>query len=124
MTLDETLKALDAVVQAVSRAVQTDDALALEQSSQHLRDAMLAFAGLAERFAPGDWNAPARAHAGELGRQMAVLREQVARLSALAQRKAAVLIPAPAPDATYERGLNPAGKGQRPTSARIYHAAG
>lgn len=43
MTLSEMLDSLDAVVRMVSASLQSKDAVALEQSSTRLRDAMAAF---------------------------------------------------------------------------------
>ena len=50
MTLSEMLDSLDAVVRMVSASLQSKDAVALEQSSTRLRDAMVAFSELARRF--------------------------------------------------------------------------
>ncbi|MCO5339430.1 MULTISPECIES: hypothetical protein [Delftia] len=122
MTLSEMLDSLDAVVRMVSASLQSKDAVALEQSSTRLRDAMAAFSELARRFSSADWTQELRERAQALGEQMAMQRDQLARMAVVAQHQAAALIPQASDQATYGRDLygNPhAGPGK----ARIYHSA-
>lgn len=122
MTLSEMLDSLDAVVRMVSASLQSKDAVALEQSSTRLRDAMAAFSELARRFSAADWTQELRERAQALGEQMAMQRDQLARMAVVAQHQAAALIPQASDQATYGRDLygNPhAGPGK----ARIYHSA-
>ena len=122
MTLSEMLDSLDAVVRMVSASLQSKDAVALEQSSTRLRDAMVAFSELARRFSAADWTQELRERAQALGEQMAMQRDQLARMAVVAQHQAAALIPQASDQATNGRDLygNPhAGPGK----ARIYHSA-
>ena len=119
MTLQEMLDSLDAVIQTVSASLQTSDASALEQSSTRLRDAMVAVAQLVKRFAPEDWTPELRERAQKLNADIALMRDQLARLSVLTQRRTQALVPA-AQDSTYESSLRGASQTGR---ARIYHAA-
>ena len=122
MTLSEMLDSLDAVVRMVSASLQSRDALGLEQSSTRLRDAMAAFSELARRFGPADWTPQLRRRAQELGGQMAMQRDQLARMAVVAQSQAAALVPQAGEEATYGRKLY----GQPhsgPGKARIYHSA-
>ena len=122
MTLQEMLDSLDAVIQTVSASLHASDASALEQSSTRLRDAVVAFSQLVKRFSPEDWTPALRERAQHLGAEMALLRDQLARLTVLAQRRAQTLVPASGDDATYEGSL--LGKTASSGRARIYHAAG
>jgi hypothetical protein len=122
MTLQEMLDSLDAVVRTVSGALQASDATALEQSSARLRDAMVAFSQLTKRFSATDWTPELRQRAQHLGSEISLQRDQLARLSVLAQRRAQALVPVAADDTTYESSLR--GKPQSGGRARIYHAAG
>lgn len=121
MTLQEMLDSLDAVVQMVSASMRAQDPAALEQSSTRMRDAMVAFSQLVRRFGADDWTPELRERAARLGEALNLLRDQTARMNALAQRRAQALVPM-GDDATYERSL-----GNKPASgqgrARIYHAA-
>lgn len=122
MTLSEMLDSLDAVVRMVSASLQSKDAVALEQSSTRLRDAMAAFSELARRFSAADWTQELRERAQALGEQMAMQRDQLARMAVVAQSQAAALIPQTSDQATYGHDLygHPhAGPGK----ARIYHSA-
>lgn len=122
MTLSEMLDSLDAVVRMVSASLQSKDAVALEQSSTRLRDAMAAFSELARRFSAADWTQELRERAQALGEQMAMQRDQLARMAVVAQSQAAALIPQTSDQATYGRDLY----GQPhagPGKARIYHSA-
>jgi len=116
------LDSLDAVVRMVSASLQSQDAAGLEQSSTRLRDAMAAFSELARRFSATDWTQELRERAQALGEQMAMQRDQLARMAVVAQSQAAALIPQTSDQATYGRDLygHPhAGPGK----ARIYHSA-
>lgn len=122
MTLQEMLDSLDAVVQMVSASMQASDAVAIEQSSTRLRDAMVAFSQLSKRFNAKDWTPELRERAAQLGDALNLMRDQMARLSVLAQRRAQALVPMSGDDTTYESrllGKPQAGQGR----ARIYHAA-
>lgn len=122
MTLQEMLDSLNAVIQTVSASLHASDASVLEQSSTRLRDAMVAFSQLAKRFSPEDWTPALRERAQQLGSEMSLLRDQLARLNVLAQRRAQALVPASRDDSTYEGSL--LGKTASSGRARIYHAAG
>ena len=119
MTLQEMLDSLDAVIQTVSASLQSSDAATLEQSSTRLRDAMVAVSQLVKRFAPEDWTPALLNRAQHLNAQITLMRDQLARMSALNQRRTQTLVPA-AHDSTYESSLRGASQTGR---ARIYHAA-
>lgn len=119
MTLQEMLDSLDAVVQTVSASLQSSDASTLEQSSTRLRDAMVAVSQLVKRFAPEDWTPALLDRAQHLNAQITLMRDQLARMSVLNQRRTQALVPA-AHDSTYESSLRGASQTGR---ARIYHAA-
>ena len=119
MTLQEMLDSLAAVIQTVSASLQSPDASALEQSSTRLRDAMVAFSQLVKRFSADDWTPALRGRAQNLDREISLVRDQLARLSVLNQRRTKALVPA-AEDSTYESSLRGASQTGR---ARIYHAA-
>lgn len=87
MTLQEMLDSLDAVIQTVSASLQSPDASALEQSSNRLRDAMVAFSQLVKRFSADDWTPALRERAQNLDSEISLVRDQLARLSVLNQRR-------------------------------------
>ena len=119
MTLQEMLDSLDAVIQTVSASLQSSDAATLEQSSTRLRDAMVAVSQLVKRFAAEDWTPALLDRAQHLNAQITLMRDQLARMSVLNQRRTQALVPA-AHDSTYESSLRGASQTGR---ARIYHAA-
>ena len=118
MTLQEMLDSLDAVVQTVSASLQSSDASALEQSSNRLRDAMVAVSQLVKRFVPEDWTPAMLDRAQHLNAEITLMRDQLARLTVLNQRRAQALVPT-ADDSTYVSSLRGASQSGR---ARIYHA--
>ena len=120
MTLQEMLDSLDAVIQTVSASLQTSDAAMLEQSSTRLRDAMIAVSQLAKRFSSEDWTPELRERAQRLNLDISLMRDQLARLSVLAQRRAQALVPVATDDTTYENSLLGKSGASR---ARIYLAA-
>ncbi|MEQ6436148.1 hypothetical protein V8Z74_14125 [Comamonas sp. w2-DMI] len=122
MTLQEMLDSLDAVVQTASASLQGSDAAVLEQASTRLRDAMVAFSQLARRFSAQDWTPELRERARRVGDELTLMRDQMARLSVLAQRRAQALVPMAGDDTTYESSLR-ARPQAGPGRARIYHAA-
>ena len=67
-----------------------------------------------------DWTPELRERAQRLNLDISLMRDQLARLSVLAQRRAQALVPVAADDTTYENSL--LGK-SGPGRARIYHAA-
>src|SRR5256885_8143602 len=54
---------------------------------------MAAFSELARRFSAADWTQELRERAQALGEQMAMQRDQLARMAVVAQSQAAALIP-------------------------------
>ena len=119
MTLQEMLDSLDAVIQTVSASLQTSDASALEQSSARLKEVMVAFSQLVKRFTADDWTPQLRERAQQLQQDISLVRDQMARMAVLNQRRTKALVPA-AEDSTYESSLRGASQTSR---ARIYHAA-
>jgi hypothetical protein len=117
MTLQEMLDSLDAVIQTVSASLQSPDASALEQSSTRLRDAMVAFSQLVKRFSADDWTPALRERAQNLDREISLVRDQLARLSVLNQRRTKALVPA-AEDSTYESSLRGASQTGRARLSR------
>ncbi|MBO1925942.1 hypothetical protein J4711_15045 [Staphylococcus epidermidis] len=65
---------------------------------------MVAVAQLVKRFAPEDWTPELRERAQKLNADIALMRDQLARLSVLNQRRTQALVPA-AQDSTYESSL-------------------
>ncbi|MBO1925934.1 hypothetical protein J4711_15000 [Staphylococcus epidermidis] len=72
---------------------------------------MVAVAQLVKRFAPEDWTPELRERAQKLNADIALMRDQLARLSVLNQRRTQALVPA-AQDSTYESSLR--GASHRP----------
>lgn len=121
--LEDALTVLDLQLQEVSTHLLAADPLALERSSESLREAM---AGFAQALAHAQRSAGAEPHALEqrlkdVGLRLAAQREGLARLAAATERQAEVLLPAAADQSTYTQAV-----GVRSASgavARIYRSA-
>ena len=118
--MDQTIRTLEAQLQDMQSALLSSDAAMLHAGAEQLRHALQALAqARSEAGDPALWSEPLRQRCQAVARQLAGLREQLARVLALTERQAEVLLP-PVQDATYGARGNPAtGLG-----ARIYRAPG
>ena len=116
MTFEAILAAAEEKVQAASDALLAADPLKLEQCSGLLRDAAAALAQLVQRQEGTQAiDAASVQRIQALGTRLALVRDQLARVAALADRQAATVLP-PVEPSTYG---SPKG-----SAARIYRAAG
>ena len=115
MTFQAILAAAEEKVQAASDALLVADPLKLEQCSGLLRDAAAALAQLVQRQGAQAIDAASVQRIQALGTRLALVRDQLARVVALADRQAATVLP-PVEPSTYG---SPKG-----SAARIYRAAG
>ncbi len=119
MSLEQALTDVEQSLQTVSDHLLAADALALERSSAHLREAVT---GLSAVLAGRPALSPALAQrVQEVHAQLALQREGLARLAAATERQAAVVLPSVRDDATYAQAV-----GVRAVSgagARIYRSA-
>lgn len=124
MSLEESLSAVEQLIEKVSAALLAADPQALEKNSMALRDAAADFARLLEQTTARGLPVPAQLQkrARAIDGMLAVHRESLARLSVNTDRQVANLVPQAGTPATYGdgRGTQPG----RPGVARIYKSAG
>lgn len=117
MSLDDTLTSIEAQLQHMHAALLSDDPLVLERTAPQLREAAIA---LAQALAQSPWGDGAPDSVAQrvqaIGRQLSLLRDQLARVLALTERQAASLLP-PVEGVTY-------GPASGTVGARIYRAPG
>lgn len=113
MSLESSLQAVEKELQSISAAMLAADPLVLQQSAQRLRGALADFAQAAQGQ---PWPPALHPRLQAVSNQLALQREQLARLGALVDRQVASLLPpADAADATY-------GKKTGYSAARIYRS--
>lgn len=120
MSLEESLAAVEQLIEQVSAALLAADPSSLEKHSAALRDAAAQFARVLEQASPrGQPLPPAlQKRIRAIDDMLAVHRESLARLSVNTERQVAGLVPQAANPATYGDGRGaPTG---RPGVARIY----
>ena len=124
MSLEESLAAVEQLIEKVSAAMLAADPQALEKHSVALRDAAAHFARLLEQASPRGQPLPAplQKRIRAIDDMLAVHRESLARLSVNADRQVAGLVPQAGTPTTYGdgRGVQPG----KPGVARIYKSAG
>lgn len=124
MSLEESLAAVEQLIEKVSAALLAADAPSLEKHSVALRDAAAQFARAQEQATaqgqalPPDLQKRIRAIDGML----AVHRDSLARLSVNADRQVAGLVPQAGTPSTYGDGRGT--QSGKPGVARIYKSAG
>ncbi|WP_422845266.1 hypothetical protein [Acidovorax sp. M2(2025)] len=124
MSLEESLLAVEQLIEKVSAALLAADPQSLEQNSAALRDAAARFAQAVEQSGQRGrpLPAPLQKRMDGIRNMLAVHRESLARLSANADWQVAGLVPQAGAPATYGDGRGaPVGK---PGVARIYKSAG
>lgn len=126
MSLEESLSAVEQLLDKVSAALLAADAQAVQAHSTALRDAAGALAQSVEH-ASGRGQPPIpqplKNRIDAIARQLAVQREAVARLAVVTDRQVAGLVPQADPaSTTYGNGLG--SRTTQPGVARIYRSAG
>lgn len=123
MQLSDSLAQAEAAVQALTAALAGTDANVLEASSTGLRDAFMSLAVLSQQHSRSGrpLEAGLQQRIDTVGSQLAPLRAQLARASAMMGHKVAALLPAQAASPTYE-ALS--GRPARHSPARIYRSEG
>jgi len=124
MSLEESLSAVEQLIEKVSAALLAADPQSLEKNSTALRDAAAQFARILEQTAARGLPLPVQLQkrVDAIDGMLANHREGLARLSANADRQVASLLPQAGSPATYGdgRGAQPG----KPGVARIYKSAG
>lgn len=123
MSLEESLSAVEQLIDKVSTALLAADPPSLEQHSTALRDAAAQFARVLEQSTARGLPLPesVQKRVNAIGDMLVVHRESLARLSAVADRQAAGLLP---PNAASTYGDGSAARAAKPGVARIYRSAG
>ena len=124
MSLEESLSAVEQLIDKVSTALLAADPQSLEQHSTALRDAAAQFARVLEQSAARGIpiSASAQKRMDAIGGMLVVHRESLARLSAITDRQTAGLLPPSNAASTYGDSLNT--HASKPGVARIYRSAG
>ncbi|ABM56356.1 hypothetical protein [Verminephrobacter eiseniae] len=123
MSPQESLQAVEQLLDQVSAALLAADPSAVEKHGQALRDAAARCAQLLGHMAAsrrGHSAAPWQPRIVAISHRLRLQREGLARLAALAERQLAGLLPPGTAAPTYGAGPGAAAK---PTLARIYHGA-
>lgn len=115
MSLDDTLTSIEAQLQDMQAALLASNLQTFEDTAVQLRGAAMA---LAQALAPvaGALEPAAAQRVQAIGRQLTLVRDQLARVMALTERQAASLLP-PVEGVTY-------GPSSGAVGARIYRAPG
>ena len=124
MSLEESLSAVEQLIDKVSAALLAADPQSLEQHSTALRDAAAQFARVLEQSTVRGMPLPepVQQRMDAIGDMLVVHREGLARLSAVADRQAAGLLPPSNAASTYGDGS--VSRTAKPGVARIYRSAG
>lgn len=123
MLLEESLTAVEQLIETVSVALLAADPLAVEKNSTALRDAAAQFSRLLEQTATRGVPLPAsfQKRLDAIGAMLVVHREGLARLTVTTDRQVAGLLPPTTATPTYGNGLGP--RAAKPGVARIYRSA-
>jgi len=113
MSLDDTLSLIEAQLQDMQAALLSSDPHTLEQTATQLREAVVTLAQAVSPGVPDDVTERVLATATQLN----LVRNQLARVLALTERRAASLLPPVQGVATY-------GPSSGAQGARIYRAPG
>ncbi|MBA4060315.1 hypothetical protein [Acidovorax temperans] len=127
MSLEEALTAVEQHIEQVSGALLSLDAPALETASTALRDAAARFTWVLEQskgISAAQLPPQFEQRLAAIGQQLAMQRDNLARVSVITDRQVAVVVPqaGSAQSATY--GNPQAGPGKAGAVARIYRSAG
>lgn len=124
MSLEESLSAVEQLIDKVTAALLAADPQSLEQHSVALRDAAALFARVLEQSTAHGTPLPAavQKRVETISGMLAVQRDNLARLSAVTDRQAAGLLPPSNAASTYGDGLST--RAAKPGVARIYRSAG
>lgn len=126
MSLEDSLTAVEQLLEKTSAALLAADAQAVQAHTTALRDAAGIFAHALEnasRKGQPPIPPPLKQRMDAIASQLAVQRESIARLAVVTDRQVAGLVPAADPSSTtYGNGLGP--RATQPGVARIYRSAG
>lgn len=124
MLLEESLTAVEQLIEKVSAALLAADPSSLEKNSTALRDAAAQFARVLEQSASRGVPMPSslQKRLDAIAAMLVVHRESLARLSVTTDRQVAGLLPPQDAASTYGNGLDP--RASKPGVARIYRSAG
>lgn len=122
MLLEESLTAVEQLIDKVSAALLAADPSCLEKNSTALRDAAAQFSRALEQSASRGVPMPSslQKRLDAIATMLVVHRESLARLSVITDRRVAGLLPVLDNDATYGDGL--AARSSKPGVARIYRS--
>lgn len=125
MSLEESLSAVEQLIDKVSAALLSADPQSLEKHSTALRNAAAQFAHALEQSTARGMPLPVsvQKRVETIGDMLAVHRQNLARLSAVADRQVEGLLPPSNAASTYGDGLKATGAA-KPGVARIYRSAG
>ena len=120
--LEQALAAVEAQLQELSAALLTPDPFALQTCSEQMRHVAINFVAALDGLQSRALTAPLQRRIQQIHATLSIHRDSLARLAAVADRQAEVLLPPVESAPTYAPGMGfSAGT---PVAARIYSAAG
>jgi hypothetical protein len=123
MPLEPTLAALEKQLEEVSAALLAGDPLALERASGGLRQAVIDFSGMMERSRNQPLPAGMAVRLQKASAQLAMQRDNLARVTALVDRQVASVLPPADAASTYGKAVG-VRSGPGGAAARFYRNAG
>lgn len=127
MSLEESLTAVEQLLEKISAALLVGDPHAVQEHATALRDAASEFTHAVNAASAKGQPAvppPIKSRIDAIASQLALHRESIARLAVVTDRQVAGLVPeAGSSSATYGNGLGGA-RATQPGVARIYRSAG
>lgn len=120
--LENALHAVEVQLQELSAALLAADPVVLQGCSERMRQVSVNFVAALEGLQVSAVTQGLEQRIQQIHTTLSVQRDSLARLSALADKQAAVLLPPPNPTPTYGQALGV--QASTPGAARIYSAAG
>ena len=125
MQLEEALNHVEAEVQLMEAALLgKEGAPAPEVVSERLRDCMVAFSGLAQKFKPEEFTPAVVQRMQAISQTLAVQREHLVRLGAITTQQAQALVPQQHDGHTYGSVASSVPQGGRASVSKLYHISG
>ncbi|MEG2045221.1 MAG: hypothetical protein RR855_10350 [Comamonas sp.] len=126
MQLEEALNHVEGQLQLMDAALKgLEGAPSPDMVSEQLRDCMVAFAGLAQKFAPEQFTPELIQRMQTMSQTLALQREHLVRMGAITTQQAQALVPQQRDGHTYgDMASTTAPQGGRAAVSKLYHISG
>lgn len=125
MQLSEALDMVDGQVELLSLALSgQENAPPHEMATERLRDCMVAFSGLAQKFRKEDFTPPIIERMQQISQKIALQREFLVRMGAITAQQVQALVPQHKDVHTYGGVAASGPQGGRASVSKIYHISG